>query len=430
MNRRNDPRVVWNIKSEEKYNYRFMGNEFVRFSAAMLSTWGSCRVRLVRLLSVAAAVSLFFQRRLLTYAVFLPLFLAVLSCVDIRKEKDMDEKYSWEEGKSCPLGYPIEVYRGGFSNVNGDFVSLYSGITAGTRNWGDGGNGMSHEAKLLPDRLYVQWLSYAEDAIFEVDAALDKEKIASYFRKGIQRRRAEGNLCHEEYTRILAGFAPGAVVVVWVAGPGVQQEIGRYQGYKIEIPQSEIQALDYPDKVLFDSTYRPKVMKDPGIVPLAVQQANAGKAIPYGLWDLYRRRYALKVVFKLQNKAILGDCIILHVNGERNRYFQEWSLQDEKDPEVFYYKVDQDGGYAIPREIIFNWKAKDGRRYHGDFEFLESEIQDAFTAICEQDKDVKLELQVRVNLSNSYASILLQGSNGKEVWLHRHEEATFFKLKD
>jgi len=382
------------------------------------------------LLSVAAAVSLFFQRRLISYVVFLPLLLAVSSCVHIREEKDIEEEYSWVGGKSCPLGYPIEVYRGRFSNANGDFVSLYSGITAATQHWGYSGNVMSHESKPLPDRLLVQWLSYAEDAIFEVDAALDREKIASYFRKGFQRRRADGNLRHEEYKRILAGFAPGAVVVVWVAGPGVQHEIGRYQGYKIEIPQSEIQSLDYPDKLLFDSTYRKKVLNDPGIIPLAVQRANAGKAIPYGLWDLYRRRYALKVVFKLQTKAILGDCNILYVNGECNHYFQEWGVQDEKDPEVFYYKVDQDGEYAIPRTISFKWKVKDGRWFQGNFEFQESKMRDAFTAICEQDKDVKLELQVRVNLNKNYTSILLQGSNGKKVWLHRHEEGTFFEWKD
>lgn len=366
------------------------------------------------------------MKQTIIIAIILLVTIQLASCQS--KRKNMIEKFEWEEGKAAPLEYPIEVYRGGFSNKQGGFTSLYGGLTTGQGYWGYPDNGMTSGKHSLPDHIHVQWLSFAEDAIFEVDADIDQEKIASYFRKGFKRRGASGKIRHEEYTQVVAGFAPGGVVVIWVSGPGNQKEIGRYKGKKIEIPQSEIEALDYPDKTLFEEDYRQKVLKDPSIIPLEVQERIKDKPIPYGLWDTYRIQYHWKPIFQIQNNGTMGDYGFSYLNGESDKKFSENNIQNENNKELFYQDVKDSITHPIPREVSFNWVTKQGVRHAGYFKFNDTEILNAFQKVTKENENLQMELLIRVNTSNNYASVLLRGSNGEEVWIKEHDKTNFFEM--
>ena len=181
------------------------------------------------------------------------------SCQEKKTQKKMQatkiEKFDWQDGSTCPIGYPIEVYRGGFEAEDGTYVSLQAGTDNGEGGWGDPGTGgMSSGIKTVPNRLNVQWVAYAENCVYEINTEVDYDKMVQYFKEGYQDSMVflnkGGKLEKETYTYIVVGYAPGGAVYIWLAGPGKQVEIGRYQGKKVVIPQAEIDKLDGFEKLM------------------------------------------------------------------------------------------------------------------------------------------------------------------------------------
>ncbi|MCK0193802.1 DUF2931 family protein [Ornithobacterium rhinotracheale] len=319
----------------------------------------------------------------------------------------MEQKFEYEANTAAPLGYPVEVYRGGFETKEGYFRSLVSGITTGKHGWGYGGGGMSSYMAPIPDHLHTIWFSYAESCFYEVDTEIDKAKMLALFREGYDWLDANGEIRPDNYNEIIAGFAPGGVVVVWVAGATQQVEIGRYQGKKIVIPQEEIDQLDDEDKALFRKSYREKMFTSSGVVPLDVQKANKNKPIPYGLWDTYRKKYPWRLVFKFRGEAILnskGAIKNKFLNGEKFELYA-------KD-----FPIETPFLQAVPRSFSFSWKAEDGFYYAGSCKFEEETILSAFEEIfSDNSRDITADLVISVNQANTYFIVRLIGSNGKEV---------------
>lgn len=361
-------------------------------------------------------------QKMAVYLCFTMLF-GIVSCQNKNDKKaNMRLTYEWEEGTSAPIGYPIWVYRGGFATSGGDSASLYGGITDGTDGWGLSGGGYSHGFKTIPDHLNVTWISYAEDCdgdcIYTIDTPLDQKKITDYFHKGFDYKTVNGTgeIRHGTYSKIVAGFAPGGVVVVWLYGTGSQIEIGRYQGHRITIPQSKIESLGYPDKTYFGKKNRDEVMKDPGIVPLEVQKAREGKPIPFGLWDTYRKRYWWKPVFELPEGEVLNERGTLQVfffNGEMERVFNE------------HFPLKNYGNQAMPRRLSMTWKDTEGLRYAGSADLNEASVFSAFKEVYgDHPEDVRADLVIRINRLNSFFTVELRG-NGKSVFIKTEDLKTF-----
>lgn len=333
------------------------------------------------------------------------LLLQIISC---ENKKTMEEKFEWEEKKTAPLGYPVEVYKEGLiSTTSGYFRSLKSGITTGKHGWGYGGGGMGSHISPIPDRLHAVWLSYAEDCFYEIDVTIDKQKILSLFREGYQWLSANKDILHRNYYKIVVGFAPGGVVVVWVAGITKQVEIGRYEGKKIVIPHEEVEQLDDSERVIFKKSWRESIMSSPGTVPIEVQKANKNKPIPYGLWDIYRRKYNWKLVFKFRGETKLHPKETVSVdllNGEESELFY-----DEFPMSKTFYS-------AIPKEIVFVWQTSEDESYSGGCVFDEKAILSAFEEVFDKNtENISADLVISVNQINTYFIVKLVGTNGKEV---------------
>nr|WP_260390317.1 DUF2931 family protein [Ornithobacterium rhinotracheale] len=333
----------------------------------------------------------------------------------------MEQKFEYEANTGAPMGYPAEVYKGEFINTNnGSSMSLWGGITAGNRSWGTAtGGGWGHSNHPLPDHLHVIWLSYAEDCFYEVNTPIDKDKILSLFREGYLWMGANGNIRPDNYDQITAGFAPGGVVVVWVAGATQQVEIGRYQGKKIVIPQKEIQAAKQnPEyKLLFDKENRKEVMQDNSVIPQEVIDVNKNKPIPYGLWDTYRKKYPWRLVFKFRGESVLnskGAIKNKFLNGEKFELYA-------KD-----FPIEKPFLQAVPRSFSFSWKAPDGFYYAGYCKFEEETILSAFEEIfSDNSRDITADLVISVNQANTYFIVRLIGSNGKEIVIPTPEIEVF-----
>ncbi|MFZ4861461.1 DUF2931 family protein [Sphingobacterium sp. Mn56C] len=372
------------------------------------------------------------QYKKYTQQLFLLMLLSAqqASCKQQIKEKTMAiEQFKWEESTNAPLGYPAEVYQGGLELASGGFVGLFHGTIPGDNGWGSPGSGMSSGAKTLPNKLDVKYLSYAENQFYYANCPIDYDKLVRVFKEPLQRRGAMGNLLADHFDQVNVGFAPGGVVVVWASGPGHRVEIGRYQAEKTVIPESEINRLDGAAHLIFEETEVERVMHSNSIIPLAVQAANKNKPIPFGLWDSYRKKYHWRPIFQIQQEGKMRDFSFTYFNGERNKYFYENNIQSTKNSELFYQEVQDSITFAIPSSIGFSWFAKDSRKYSGYFRFNEQEIFQAFHKLCASDTTTHIEMLIRTNIPNSYATVLLRNSQGKEIALIQHDDEEFFQIK-
>lgn len=314
---------------------------------------------------------------------------------DSQEFKNKYPVFEWEENLNAPLGYPIEVYQGWLETRNADGEAMTSAnlkqLSTGENGWGSYGSGTSSGKKYVPNYISCIWLSYAEDTFYKIDCPIDYDKMVKLFREGYPDSLAFFNYDKHSksyYDTIITGFAPGGVVVIWVMGGGRQVEIGRYKGVKYEVPQDEIASLELPTKNLFKPEYRKFILTNKSVVPLAVQEANKNKAIPYGLWDTYRTRYSWRPSFALKEGVVINAFDIEGYNGEKEELFDERLAKNE------FVKR------AIPSGISFSWKDKKGQEYFANIDFDEQEIFKAFDEMYKDDSSLEVELECYVSYDN------------------------------
>ncbi|WP_250253384.1 DUF2931 family protein [Chryseobacterium sp. Marseille-Q3244] len=352
------------------------------------------------------------------------LFFTQMSCQEKKAPKKTETmtKYEWTEGTSAPLGYPMEVYKGGIECEGGEWVGLDIGLSPGGNTWGTINNGMGNSFKGIPTRLDFTWMSYMENQFYMIDSPIDTHKIKEYFSKGydIKASNGSGNVKHLNYNKIAIGMAPGGVIVVWVAGVGVQKEIGRYLGKKVTIPESEIAKLDSHQNRFFRDDYLKEVHTSEKIVPLKVQQENKEKPIPFGLWDSYRIRYDWKPVFELPEKGQLNpltDVGIAMINGEMDQ------LDSAKKP------LGDEGLKAMPLSFSFSVMDAENSRYGAGCKLNEKSAFEAFSKVFGNNpKSTKASLVIKINESYSFFTVMLKGENGKEAFI-KTENLEMFKSR-
>lgn len=307
-------------------------------------------------------------------------------------------KFKWEESVNCPPGYPIEVYRGGFDGNT--YVSLNNGTATGISGWGYCGNGMSSGIKPLPSKINCIWVAYAERCHYKINAEIDYEKMLKLFQEGYPDSNRKFGKRKTTFNQIVAGFAPGGVVVIWASGAGRQVEIGRYKGSKFEVPQAEIDGLDASERLLFSEKEYDRIMNNTRIVPLEVREANSGKPIPYGLWDSYRTRHTWRPIVEVQQEAVIDGVGFELYNGEFDNLFDERLNKND------YEKR------AIPKSISFSWKDNKEQGYAGEVDFDEEEIFKSFKGTYKDNQDSIAEIIITINHSNNFATALIkQGEN-------------------
>jgi hypothetical protein len=360
-----------------------------------------------------------------TYILILGLLLTLTSsCQNKKTEKTMQatkiEKFRWQDGSTCPIGYPIEVYRGGFEMEDGGYVSLQAGTDNGQGGWGDPGTGgMSDGIKTVPNRLHVQWVAYAEECVYEIDIEIDYDKMVKYFKEGYYDSMVffnkGGKLEKETYTAIVVGYAPGGAVFIWLNGSDKQVEIGRYQGKKVVIPQEEIDKLDGFEKKMLQKSECARIMNNPKIVPPEVREANKDKPIPFGLWDTYRQRYSWRPTFNSSQEGwSMIYCRLEMFNGEIERLFDKTLIKNEFSKR------------GIPKRIQFAWRDKTGQNYSGTFWFDEKEIFAAFAEIFEANPNAEAEIEIRISRGNIDITAFLKG-NGKEIGINKKTKVEVFE---
>ena len=329
---------------------------------------------------------------------------------------NVDPKYEWGVAVNTPIGYPIRFYAG---RVGGMSIIDEIYTTTEEPDWGEAFSYENTSLETLPKDIDMVWLSYKEDCFYRLKTAIDYEKIAKLFKNGYKRRVPNGEVRHTTYNTIVAGLAPGGVVVLWV-GRGYLKitEIGRYQADKIELREPE--GLDNHQKLIFSKKDREEVLNSNTIIPEDFREANKNKPIPFGLWDSYRdHQYQWYPTFEIPNGKI-GDVDYQYWNGEADTFFftDFIALEEQKDvfaPQELYHNIRK---LSLFKEIRFTYKAEDDIKYGVGLQFEWEDILEAYKKVFgERPEDVKAHLDIRMNRINSYLTVRLMGDNGKEVFI-------------
>lgn len=241
------------------------------------------------------------------------LALLTLKCME-------QEKFIWEARSSADERYPMYVISGAFykgekpvgSLSRADIDNGIWGARRGTGGW--------EKSKLLPDGMGIEWFSYTENKFYTGSFDLPYDTILQLFQEGcISYRRKD----QRPYTGIIAGVAPGGVVIVWVFSAfGKQVEIGRYQA-KERTPIDINRFLaprnrwhEWPDRqAAQDSFARARI--EIGQNASLVTKNLAEKGLQLGLWDTYRQKFNLRIRMNYKaTYAITDETRIEYYNGE------------------------------------------------------------------------------------------------------------------
>ena len=339
---------------------------------------------------------------------------------------NVDPKYEWGVAVNTPIGYPIRFYAG---RVGGMSIIDEIYTTTEEPDWGEAFSYENTSLETLPKDIDMVWLSYKEDCFYRLKTAIDYEKIAKLFKNGYKRRVPNGEVRHTTYNTIVAGLAPGGVVVLWV-GRGYLKitEIGRYQAEKIELREPE--GLDNHQRLIFDKEYAKRLLTNNTIIPEDFREANKNKPIPFGLWDSYRdNQYQWYPTFEIPNGKI-GDVDYQYWNGEADTFFftDFITLEEHKDvfaPKELYHNIRK---LPLFKEIRFTYKAEDGIKYGVGLQFDWEDILEAYKKVFgEHPEEVKAHLDIRLNAANTETSICLVGDNGKEAFVEGVKNIEFGK---
>nr|WP_199156862.1 DUF2931 family protein [Pedobacter sp. ASV2] len=344
------------------------------------------------------------MKKLFNLTLLIVLTSSLLAC----KQKKMDEKFQWEGGASSPANYPAEPVTVSFTAVDGTGGGTPSKPISETNTWGYNGisSGGSGEPKLLPVKLDIKWLSYAEDQFYEGSFTLPYDKMLALFQKGFEEWVQGDTTRHDNYNTITAGMAPGGTVVVWLAGGSYEVEVARFQAHKTKFDLNN-----------FNYSLDPELEK-PGEYSKFALGAEGIKYIKehgtsLGLWDTYRERFNWHPVVRLDQsfKAEPNHLDLVYSNGESEALFLK-SLIDNPF-----------GRKARIKEIYIDWDITDPSTHEKKgfwlpIIFNEDEMLKAYAEVYGNDPQQQGELIVDIDRANRYYRCYLL-TRGKKVELKK-----------
>ena len=344
-------------------------------------------------------------------ALILNLLFIAVSCQQKLESKNESvmTKYEWSEGRSAHPGYPMEIFKGGIVCEGGEWINLDLGVVPGKDGWGSISHGIASVMKSLPKELDFTWMSYAENQFYSIKTEVDINKIKEYFASGFRTKGRNGQMHRHNYDNIVVGMAPGGVVVLWVAGAGVQKEIGKYMGKKVQIPQIEIEQLDSHQNRFFRKDYLNEIYNNGKVITSEMKKKTEGKPIPFGIWDVYRTKFEWRPTFELPENVSLHpqtEVSLDMLNGEREK------IDAALKPLTNFEKR------AMPRYISMTLQDNADKWYGAESSLNEESCIQAFKYVFgENPNNTQAQFVVKVNEPLSFFTVKLIGENGKEAFI-------------
>lgn len=282
-------------------------------------------------------------------------------------------KFDWTSSEGAPKLYPMELISGSFMLEGGGALYIPNGATL-HNGWGRGASNhiVGEDLKALPNRLVVSFFSYTENKFYSGDFTLPYKKILALFQAGHFSPNANGEIV--TYGKIVAGFAPGGAVSVWLISYDRTVEV--FFGYAKEEPGNWKSIIDNPDIT------REEFIQHEINATLTSEQISDMKknGIPLGLWERYHKaRYAWQPEF---TDMQLEDNIVSYIhyrNGERDFI--------DLDPK----ELAQHPNRAVPDEVYFVWERPNARPLFLNVYFRSHALLEAFEKLAPSNLPLTLQ---------------------------------------
>ncbi|MGJ1510098.1 DUF2931 family protein [Sphingobacterium siyangense] len=353
----------------------------------------------------------------LGYLILLPIIFAFSTTIrefnELREERLTQEdniregRYKWFCAMSNPTAYPVQLHKGRFifpKDEDYEFTFSEGNIVNYNAVWGQAGGGTYEQVMSLPKALDITWYSFAEDVFYRMNGPIDYGKLRTLFSTPYQEKGATKTV-DEHYNKVILGFAPGGVLVIWATGTGRRQvEIGRYQAEKVTINASDQSKENGTYGNIFNQEWRGQVLSDTSIIPSDVQEAIANKPIPYGYWDKLRTRYPLqpKLVLSADIKTFDADFEFYNVE----RFVFDEGLRD----------MDM-ASRGVPRDVYIKWYDQHNNRCAARFLFDETETFKNFASFFHDKKGIGAVLEFSVDTKTKIATATLRNDTESKLIL-------------
>lgn len=324
--------------------------------------------------------------------------------------KQMEETFDWSPCVGIVNLYPMELYRCSFIYANGAGVSpAPPNLENGTWGQETGSSVVGDVMKPIPVALDICWLSYTENKFYKGHFQLPHNKMLQLFKQGFKELVLEDNrkfgLEHRDYNSIVAGMAPGGVVVVWVNGGASNVDIGRFQAAETKVRMEDFAPSAFTNN---QTTYVNAMMKE----DTEVVDNLAKNGVPFGLWDRYRERFSQRPVFKFDqtHKVETNNVSVSYFNGEIEPLYFGKCAENE-------FKL-----RARVKEMRVGWtdsSAGKTQNYVLEIRFDEAEMFEMYKEVYGVIPNQHCEMITEVNKGNDHYKVYLRVGNKRVELVHQ-----------
>ena len=242
--------------------------------------------------------------------------LAVITRCQTKSSVKEENDIHWASSVVTAEGYPVEVHTGYIASKNKFGAALPKTGTIYS-DWTTNGTEMMSGGTGTPTELSLTWVSYAEKKFWNVEAALDSNKIRPLLAGGFTNYDwYNEKMINEDYKHIVVAVAPGGLVSVLVTGRWRRVEVGRYHAKEtfVDVNAFYDNPLGDTQQQFFDRWYN-------HIPPKETLDYIEAYGIPYRSWETNNRKYKWRFIFQFHkvDKESLRDCT--YINGEREQVY-------------------------------------------------------------------------------------------------------------
>lgn len=231
-------------------------------------------------------------------------------CGAMNKDASKVTNFRWYAVATAPRDYPMKVISGTFYfKGENSGIGIPSGGTIHT-GWGESASVYVGGDRIppLPDRVKVEFYSYAENQFYKAEFALPYDLILAKFQQQLKDHPDKDN-----YFAFLLGIAPGGAMSVWLKGPKTI-EVFFGQAEKIVLTPSAAFELPFSSKEQSDQYIESALAASVTPEQLAYIKAHGA---PIGTWARYRNLYKWSPVYKDGKNPTRQEMTALYLNGER-----------------------------------------------------------------------------------------------------------------
>ena len=336
---------------------------------------------------------------------FLNIFVILLLTQTISCQK-MKEIPTWKPSMCNPLysntdeRFSVQIGPNEITTLEGIEAALPGLRSSGY--WGDSGGSFS-DLQGTPIAADVTYFSNHEDKFYRVKMDFGQQ----FMEKAVAEIHysSESDMYNENqaelggglkggFDKMIFGFAPEGMVVVWRGYGAYRIELGRYQA-EVVADDKDLEKNMFPD----DGMSRADVVAM-YVMPEPVTSEK---------WDKYRKRFNIKFEIISENKGFkLFEVDTENFNGE---YFYEFR------PKILKQEYEN---RALFRKIHLSWETGMGEVYASDIFFSEKILYDVFQNIKpEQTNDLK----IKIAADNSSLVVFLNNepinTEASRIWQHK-----------